>query len=514
MSLCMLTFSWTLHPGPQLKTEGSEDANGVSERSIGILDIFGFECFKENSFEQLCINFCNEKLQGHFTEHMVKLELEQYAAEGVDAANIEYQDNQACLDLLEAKGTGIFAVIHDEMNSPGAADKRLIEKMVSGHGPAPGRKQHPNFTKSPRDMDKFTIHHYAGEVKYTVNGFLEKNRDEAPEVSGCVAKESFVSTLDSLLTEQAKQEAKAKAESQGGAPALRRARSGKQVKQALGIKFQGEVATLVAKIKAADAHFVRCIKPNLQSLPDNFQDDAVLSQLAACGLLAVVKVRQSGYAENVLHADFVARFRPCLQGCGDWWTVTDCADLVARLSSAAPNESSSALLNPDQCAQGTSKLFMKSDAVAALETRRGVVRGCAALRLQRYSRGMAQRKYYVRCKAALAQLLEATAQRSKAGIVAQLEATCEVLPFGGVRAKQVLEARAVVKQIELEEAALERLEEVMPTRTPGTLHAASFTLGTLTKALAEVTKLGVSSPLVRHLSPAPVLLQRRVWMGF
>ncbi|KAK3233397.1 hypothetical protein CYMTET_56305, partial [Cymbomonas tetramitiformis] len=351
------------------------------------------------------------------------------------------------------------------------------------------------------------------------------------QVSGCVAKESFVSTLDSLLTEQAKQEAKAKAESQGGAPALRRARSGKQVKQALGIKFQGEVATLVAKIKAADAHFVRCIKPNLQSLPDNFQDDAVLSQLAACGLLAVVKVRQSGYAENVLHADFVARFRPCLQGCGDWWTVTDCADLVARLSSAAPNESSSALLNPDQCAQGTSKLFMKSARGGGVETRSPWA-GCAALRpVQRhcgawrssqvavavavgFGRHTSQRKYYVRCKAALAQLLEATAQRSKAGIVAQLEATCEVLPFGGVRAKQVLEARAVVKQIELEEAALERLEEVMPTRTPGTLHAASFTLGTLTKALAEVTKLGVSSPLVRHLSPAPVLLQRRVWMGF
>jgi myosin heavy subunit len=148
--------------------------------TIGVLDIFGFESFATNSFEQLCINFCNEKLQFHFNEYIFKIEQAEYASEGVPVDMIEFKDNQPTLDLLEAKAGGVFAMVDEEISVPKGSDEGLVKKLLAKH------EKHPNFAKpKPTDLNAklvFIIIHYAGAVPYNVTNFLEKDRDALHEV--------------------------------------------------------------------------------------------------------------------------------------------------------------------------------------------------------------------------------------------------------------------------------------------------------------------------------------------
>ena len=148
--------------------------------TIGVLDIFGFESFPTNSFEQLCINYCNEKLQFHFNEYIFKIEQAEYAAEGVPVDMIEFKDNQPTLDLLEAKNGGVFAMVDEEISVPKGSDDGLVKKLLAKH------EKHPNFAKpKPTDLNAkmvFIIIHYAGAVPYNCTNFLEKDRDALHEV--------------------------------------------------------------------------------------------------------------------------------------------------------------------------------------------------------------------------------------------------------------------------------------------------------------------------------------------
>jgi myosin heavy subunit len=149
--------------------------------TIGVLDIFGFESFPTNSFEQLCINYCNEKLQFHFNEYIFKIEQAEYASEGVPVDMIEFKDNQPTLDMLEDKKGGIFAMVDEEISVPKGSDEGLVKKIIIKH------EKHPNFAKpKPTDLNSkmvFIVIHYAGAVPYNVTNFLEKDRDALQEVS-------------------------------------------------------------------------------------------------------------------------------------------------------------------------------------------------------------------------------------------------------------------------------------------------------------------------------------------
>jgi myosin V len=140
-----------------------------TSRSISILDIYGFESFTRNSFEQFCINYANERLQQHFNRHLFKLEQEEYVEDGIDWAKVEFEDNQDCLNLFEKKPLGLLSLLDEESTFPNATDLSFAIKL----------KQHldsnPCF-KGARGK-AFTVSHYAGEVMYDTSGFLEKNRD-------------------------------------------------------------------------------------------------------------------------------------------------------------------------------------------------------------------------------------------------------------------------------------------------------------------------------------------------
>ena len=147
-----------------------DDDSGPSTR-ISILDIFGFERFESNSFEQLCINFANEQLQQLFTRHLFKQEQREYEAENIDWRSIPFEDNQGCLDLFQSVPHGLFSILEDEVAVPRATDLTLSDKFRALLG------TNPHFCPARRTPLQFSIRHYAGTVGYDTAGFLEKNRD-------------------------------------------------------------------------------------------------------------------------------------------------------------------------------------------------------------------------------------------------------------------------------------------------------------------------------------------------
>ena len=153
----------------------SDDSSKVTKVRMSLLDIYGFECFQENSFEQLCINYANERLQQQFAAHLFKLEQAMYEEEGVDWQYIEFEDNQDCVDLIESKppaGLGLLTLLDEECLFPKGTDASFSEKVCKTHA------EHPRFAfNSNNPGDSFTINHYAGPVTYTSSNFLDKNRD-------------------------------------------------------------------------------------------------------------------------------------------------------------------------------------------------------------------------------------------------------------------------------------------------------------------------------------------------
>ena len=290
--------------------------------SIGILDIFGFENFKHNSFEQFCINLANEQLQAFFNKHIFELELEEYEREGIDAVNISYVDNGPLLELYLNKPLGLFAFLDEESLFPRATDESLWAKFNTNFA-----EKHRCYQASPVEDNTFTINHYAGDVRYHTHGFLDKNRDNlAPDLVTCLrdAKLKLVSTLflhemtsTGRVTHAATTPKKSGAK--GGlpghaAPGISLSRGGfkntsNKRAPTVGRQFTLSLKQLVDNMLQCRPHFVRCIKPNTGQSPYNYQDDFVMVQLNYTGMLETTRIRREGYAVRPVYEDFIERFR-------------------------------------------------------------------------------------------------------------------------------------------------------------------------------------------------------------
>merc|ERR1711994_1102617 len=148
---------------------------GAAKLIIGILDIFGFEIFDKNYFEQICINYTNEKLQQHFNNYIFKQEQEEYKKEGIDVSQIDFTDNIECLNLIENKPVGLLAMFDEECSVPRGSDKNLIEKM---HKVFADKQRHKFYGRIRKKPEVFIIKHYAGDVVYQVEGILAKSKDK------------------------------------------------------------------------------------------------------------------------------------------------------------------------------------------------------------------------------------------------------------------------------------------------------------------------------------------------
>lgn len=263
---------------------------------IGVLDIFGFECFKHNSYEQLCINYTNETLQQQFNQFVFKMEQAEYKKEKIEWSFISFPDNQDCLDLIEHKQTGIFAMIDDECRLPQATDIKLAARMYKA------LESHSRFSvTAPQKRDsKFCIKHYAGQVVYCTITFVEKNKDELPKESvslmcassHLVLRDVFV--LDTIPDSTASQQTVEKIEK----------------KLSVSSQFKNQLGTLMDKIYQTKPHYIRCLKPNDLNVPENFDRIRTTEQLRYGGVLEAVRVARSGFPVRLGHTEFFARYRP------------------------------------------------------------------------------------------------------------------------------------------------------------------------------------------------------------
>ncbi|XP_044032781.1 myosin-IIIa isoform X2 [Siniperca chuatsi] len=358
-------FSWIVNRINTLLRPDShpgEDDNGLN---IGILDIFGFENFKRNSFEQLCINIANEQIQFYFNQHIFAWEQDEYLNEEVDARMIEYEDNRPLLDLFLQKPMGMLSLLDEESRFPQATDQTLVEKFETN-------LKSKSFWRPKRVDLGFGIHHYAGKVIYNAAGFLAKNRDTLPAdivlllrsseneltrklvthpltKTGNLAhtKGKGINTMHSSRTptrtitfakmgvltlyssfsfSEPSRELKLAPEKKcllpvplddtvqmqtPGEPGdtLYHPRETTNMRtQTVASYFRYSLMDLLSKMVAGQPHFVRCIKPNNDRHANKFDREKVLVQLRYTGVLETAKIRRQGYSHRILFTNFIKRY--------------------------------------------------------------------------------------------------------------------------------------------------------------------------------------------------------------
>jgi myosin V len=274
---------------------------------IGVLDIFGFESFKRNSFEQLCINYCNEALQQQFNAFVLKNEQAEYEREGIEWSFIEFPENQDVIDLIDKRGSGILCILDDQCRAPGTSDRSLALDVYNKC------KGHQRFSANRKQTAalQFCVHHYAGPVEYSTDGFVEKNRDELPKEATELLRNSlnpFVQLLSQIIESNASD---GNSSSKGDTPHKLRRQESTFGRATVGGQFRRQLKLLREKIDRMSPHYVRCLKPNDELVANNFDRAAVAEQLRCGGILEAVRVARAGYSNHYSHDDFLRRYR-CL----------------------------------------------------------------------------------------------------------------------------------------------------------------------------------------------------------
>ncbi|XP_055836486.1 unconventional myosin-VIIa-like isoform X1 [Episyrphus balteatus] len=315
-----------------------KDKDTKRMKSIGVLDIFGFENFPTNSFEQLCINYANENLQQFFVQHIFKMEQAEYAADGIDWENIAFKDNQEILDLIAIKSVNVMSLIDEESIFPKGTDATLLEKLHSTHG---SRSIYikPKSSQTPL----FGIVHYAGVVMYNPSGFLEKNRDSfSMDIREMVAKSTNKYLLKIFSSE------------------LHTDIMKKQT--TLSVKFRNSLDALMKTLSSSHPFFIRCIKPNEYKARNDFDSELCVRQLRYSGMMETARIRRAGYPIRHTFAEFVERYRLLLPGIKPPHK-TDCLAVAKRICQE--------ILPPNSDYQfGQRKVFLKYISDTFLENER------------------------------------------------------------------------------------------------------------------------------------------------
>lgn len=259
----------------------------TSSYFIGVLDIAGFEYFEHNSFEQFCINYCNEKLQQFFNERILKEEQELYQKEGLGVNEVHYVDNQDCIDLIEVKLVGILDILDEENRLPQPSDQHFTSVVHQKH------KDHFRLTiprksklavhRNLRDDEGFIIRHFAGAVCYETTQFVEKNND------------ALHMSLESLICESRDKFIRALFESSTNNNKDTKQKAGKLSFISVGNKFKTQLNLLLDKLRSTGSSFIRCIKPNLKMTSHHFEGAQILSQLQCSGMVSVLDLMQGGF---------------------------------------------------------------------------------------------------------------------------------------------------------------------------------------------------------------------------
>uniref|UniRef100_A0A3P8X126 Myosin heavy chain 7 n=1 Tax=Cynoglossus semilaevis TaxID=244447 RepID=A0A3P8X126_CYNSE len=277
----------------------SLDTRQPRQYFIGVLDIAGFEIFDFNTFEQLCINFTNEKLQQFFNHHMFVLEQEEYKKEGIEWTFIDFgMDLQACIDLIE-KPMGIMSILEEECMFPKASDTTFKAKLYDNHLGKSANFQKPRIVKGKPEAH-FALMHYAGTVDYNINNWLVKNKDPLNETVVGLYQKSTVKLLATLFANYAGSESGGK-----GAGGKKKGSSF----QTVSALHRENLNKLMTNLRSTHPHFVRCIIPNETKTPGAMENPLVMHQLRCNGVLEGIRICRKGFPNRILYGDFKQRYR-------------------------------------------------------------------------------------------------------------------------------------------------------------------------------------------------------------
>ncbi|XP_021165347.2 unconventional myosin-Va isoform X5 [Fundulus heteroclitus] len=359
---------------------------------IGVLDIYGFETFEINSFEQFCINYANEKLQQQFNMHVFKLEQEEYMKEQIPWTLIDFYDNQPCINLIEAK-MGILDLLDEECKMPKGSDDSWAQKLYNTH-----LKTCSLFEKPRMSNRAFIIQHFADKVEYQCEGFLEKNKDTVNEEQINVLK---ASKKFNLLVELFHDEEKAttptgQVAGTGGRTRLSikpdkgRDTSSKEHKKTVGCQFRNSLQMLMETLNATTPHYVRCIKPNDFKQAFSFDPKRAVQQLRACGVLETIRISAAGFPSRWTYQEFFSRYRVLMKQ----------KDVLPDKKLTCKNVLEKLVQDQDKYQFGKTKIFFRAGQVAYLEKLRADKLRVACIRIQKTIRSWLARKKYLRQRSA------------------------------------------------------------------------------------------------------------------
>ncbi|XP_024911238.1 unconventional myosin-Va isoform X8 [Cynoglossus semilaevis] len=358
---------------------------------IGVLDIYGFETFEINSFEQFCINYANEKLQQQFNMHVFKLEQEEYMKEEIPWTLIDFYDNQPCINLIEAK-MGVLDLLDEECKMPRGSDDSWAQKLYNTH-----LKTCSLFQKPRMSNRAFIIQHFADKVEYQCEGFLEKNKDTVNEEQINVLKASKFDLLVELFQDEEKATSPTgQVPGTGGRTRLSikpdkgRDKSSKEHKKTVGCQFRNSLQMLMETLNATTPHYVRCIKPNDFKLAFSFDPKRAVQQLRACGVLETIRISAAGFPSRWTYQEFFSRYRVLMKQ----------KDVLADKKLTCKNVLEKLVQDQDKYQFGKTKIFFRAGQVAYLEKLRADKLRAACIRIQKTIRCWLARKKYLRKRSA------------------------------------------------------------------------------------------------------------------
>ncbi|XP_050990800.1 unconventional myosin-Va isoform X3 [Labeo rohita] len=357
---------------------------------IGVLDIYGFETFEINSFEQFCINYANEKLQQQFNMHVFKLEQEEYMKEQIPWTLIDFYDNQPCINLIEAK-MGILDLLDEECKMPKGSDDSWAQKLYNTH-----LKTCALFEKPRMSNKAFIIQHFADKVEYQCDGFLEKNKDTVNEEQINVLKASKFDLLVELFQDEEKATSPAgAAPATGGRTRLsvkpdknKAGQASKEHKKTVGLQFRNSLQLLMETLNATTPHYVRCIKPNDYKYAFTFDPKRAVQQLRACGVLETIRISAAGFPSRWTYQEFFSRYRVLMKQ----------KDVLTDKKMTCKNVLEKLVQDPDKYQFGKTKIFFRAGQVAYLEKLRADKLRAACIRIQKTIRCWLAHKKYLRMK--------------------------------------------------------------------------------------------------------------------
>ncbi|XP_024080488.1 myosin heavy chain, muscle isoform X34 [Cimex lectularius] len=356
------------------------DTKQKRQHFIGVLDIAGFEIFDFNGFEQLCINFTNEKLQQFFNHHMFVLEQEEYTREGIEWAFIDFgMDLAACIELIE-KPMGILSILEEESMFPKATDKTFEDKLNTNHLGKSPNFQKPKPPKPGCQAAHFAIGHYAGVVSYNITGWLEKNKDPLNDTVVDQYKKGTNKLLCEIFADHPGQSGGA--DPSGGKGGKRTKGSAFMTVSAL---YKEQLNNLMTTLKSTQPHFVRCIIPNELKQPGVIDSHLVMHQLTCNGVLEGIRICRKGFPNRMVYPDFKLRYMILAPA-----TMANEPDP----KTAAAKCLKEVELDPESYRIGHTKVFFRAGVLGQMEELRDDRLGKIIGWMQAYIRGYLTRKEY------------------------------------------------------------------------------------------------------------------------